>query len=338
MSKTRNVDAQVDSVDGQALIGTSDWDLLVEPRGRTPPRWRLEAAGPVSAGPMIRLLIADNQAVVRGGLTMIMEAQPDIEVAGVAGDGREAVELVGTLDPDVVLMDIRMPIVDGIEATRRIVADAARSRVLVLTAYGLDENVYAALKAGAAGFMVKTDSPEQHVQAVPVVASGESLLGPEVTRRLIERFLAGPAPNVTRRRRVRDAHRRRGRGPEAGGCRPVQHGDRGRSVCERGHRQNPRRPDAVETGPARPSPSGRVRDECALVQPGDAFSTTAGSLTSRGAFGHAKCFWSRRSAADRRGGRGADRYRRGGSSVAQCQIELDVDQIGTTDRRGVEVA
>jgi DNA-binding NarL/FixJ family response regulator len=146
---------------------------------------------------MIRVLIADDQAVVRGGLTMIMEAQPDIEVAGVAGDGREAVELVETLGPDVVLMDIRMPIVDGIEATRLIVAGAARSRVLVLTTYGLDENVYAALKAGAAGFMVKTDSPEQLVQAVRVVASGESLLGPEVTRRLIERFLAGPAPNVT---------------------------------------------------------------------------------------------------------------------------------------------
>ncbi len=133
MSKTRNVDAQVDSVDGQALIGTSDWDLLVEPRGRTPPRRRLEAVGPVSAGPMIRLLIADDQAVVRVGLTMIMEAQPDIEVAGWPETGREAVELVGTLDPDVVLMDIRMPIVDGIEATRRIVAGAARSRVLVLT-------------------------------------------------------------------------------------------------------------------------------------------------------------------------------------------------------------
>lgn len=151
--------------------------------------------GPVPAGTMIRVLIADDQAVVRGGLAMIMEAQPDIEVAGTASDGLEAVEMVGALDPDVVLMDIRMPVVDGIEATRRIVSGSARSRVLVLTTYGLDENVYAALKAGAAGFMVKTDSPERLVEAVRVIASGESLLGPEITRRLIERFLAGPAPN-----------------------------------------------------------------------------------------------------------------------------------------------
>lgn len=144
---------------------------------------------------MIRVLIADDQAVVRGGLAMIMEAQTDIEVAGTASDGLEAVEMVGALDPDVVLMDIRMPVVDGIEATRRIVSGSARTRVLVLTTYGLDENVYAALKAGAAGFMVKTDSPQQLVAAVRVIASGEALLGPEVTSRLIERFLAGPAPN-----------------------------------------------------------------------------------------------------------------------------------------------
>jgi DNA-binding NarL/FixJ family response regulator len=145
---------------------------------------------------MIRVLIADDQAVVRGGLRMILEAPGDIEVVGEASDGAEAIELVRSLKPDVTLMDIRMPSVDGIEATRRIMESTDRARVLVLTTYGLDENVYAALQAGAAGFLVKTDSPEALVDAVRVVAMGDSLLGRETTRRLIERFLSGPPPNA----------------------------------------------------------------------------------------------------------------------------------------------
>ncbi len=145
---------------------------------------------------MIRVLVADDQAVVRGGLRMILEAQGDIEVVAEAGNGADAVELAATVGVDVVLMDIRMPVLDGIEATRRLVARPHHPRVLVLTTYGLDENVYAALKAGAAGFLVKTDSPEDLVRAVRVVAAGESLLAPDITRRLIERFLSGPAPNA----------------------------------------------------------------------------------------------------------------------------------------------
>jgi len=143
---------------------------------------------------MIRALVADDQAVVRGGLRMILEAQDDIEVVGEAGDGAVAVELVRELQPDVVLMDIRMPEMDGIEATRRLALAGSGARVLVLTTYGLDEYVYEALKAGAAGFLIKTDSPERLVEAVRVVAAGESLLAPEVTRRLIDRFLAGARP------------------------------------------------------------------------------------------------------------------------------------------------
>ena len=143
---------------------------------------------------MIRALVADDQAVVRGGLRMILEAQEDIEVVGEAGDGAAAVELVRELQPDVVLMDIRMPEMDGIEATRRLALAGSGARVLVLTTYGLDEYVYEALKAGAAGFLIKTDSPERLVEAVRVVAAGESLLAPEVTRRLIDRFLAGARP------------------------------------------------------------------------------------------------------------------------------------------------
>jgi DNA-binding NarL/FixJ family response regulator len=145
---------------------------------------------------MIRVVVADDQAVVRGGLRMILECEEDIEVAGEAADGRQALDLVRELHPDVVLMDIRMPALDGIEATRRLVAAGCRARVLVLTTYDLDENVYDALQAGAAGFLVKTDSPARLVDAVRVVASGEALLTPDVTRRLVDRFVTGLRPNT----------------------------------------------------------------------------------------------------------------------------------------------
>lgn len=145
---------------------------------------------------MIRVVIADDQAVVRGGLRMILESEEDIEVAGEAADGRQALDLVRQLDPDVVVMDIRMPILDGIDATRRLVSAGSRARVLMLTTYDLDENVYDALKAGAAGFLVKTDSPQRLLQAVRIVAAGEALLASDVTRRLIDRFVAGLRPNT----------------------------------------------------------------------------------------------------------------------------------------------
>jgi DNA-binding NarL/FixJ family response regulator len=145
---------------------------------------------------MIRVVIADDQAVVRGGLRMILESEAGIEVTGEAADGRETLDLVCRLDPDVVLMDIRMPELDGIEATRRLVAGGGRARVLVLTTYDLDENVYDALKAGAAGFLVKTDSPARLVEGVRVVAAGEALLAPGVTHRLVDRFVAATRPNA----------------------------------------------------------------------------------------------------------------------------------------------
>jgi DNA-binding NarL/FixJ family response regulator len=144
---------------------------------------------------MIRVLVADDQSVVRSGLRMILDAQDDIEVIGEASDGQEAMDLVASLAPDIVLMDIQMPVVDGIEATELMTRVPDHPKVLVLTTYGLDENVYAALKAGAAGFLVKTDSPEELVRAIRVVASGDALLGPSTTRRLIERFLEGSPPN-----------------------------------------------------------------------------------------------------------------------------------------------
>jgi DNA-binding NarL/FixJ family response regulator len=143
---------------------------------------------------MISVLIADDQGVVRAGLRMIIEAQEDLIVVAEARSGIEAVELALSATPDVVLMDIRMPDLNGIEATRRISQSGSAARVLVLTTYGLDENVYDALRAGAAGFLVKTDSPERLVDAIRVVAAGEALLAPEVTQRLIDRFLDAGRP------------------------------------------------------------------------------------------------------------------------------------------------
>ncbi|MEA2450655.1 MAG: hypothetical protein QOG63_2587 [Thermoleophilaceae bacterium] len=147
---------------------------------------------------MIRVVIADDQAVVRGGLRLILESEQDISVVGEAADGVAALELVRTLDPDVVLMDIRMPELDGIEATRRVPQTGASSHVLVLTTYGMDESVYDALKAGAAGFLLKTASPRRLIEATRVVAAGEALLAPEVTRRLVDRFIGGVRPGSTR--------------------------------------------------------------------------------------------------------------------------------------------
>jgi DNA-binding NarL/FixJ family response regulator len=126
---------------------------------------------------------------------MILESEPDIEIVAEVADGAQAVAAVGGAAPDVVLMDISMPGVDGIEATRRIAAGGGDARVLVLTTYGHDDNVYDALKAGASGFLVKTDPPEQLVDAVRTVARGDTTLAPEITRRLIERFVSGAHPS-----------------------------------------------------------------------------------------------------------------------------------------------
>jgi len=132
----------------------------------------------------LRVLVADDQALVRGGLCMILESQADIEVVGEASDGAEAITAARELDPDVVLMDVRMPNVNGIEATREITA-STRARVLVLTTFDLDEYVYDALRAGASGFLLKDMRREELVTAVRTIASGEALLAPTVTRRLI---------------------------------------------------------------------------------------------------------------------------------------------------------
>jgi DNA-binding NarL/FixJ family response regulator len=145
---------------------------------------------------MIRVLLADDQALVRAGFRLILGAEPDIEVVGEAADGREAVALARRLEPDVVLMDIRMPEVDGIEATRQIARPGGGlPAVLVLTTFDLDAYVYEALRAGASGFLLKDAPEEQLVIGIRVVAEGGSLFAPAVTRRLIERF-AGARPQA----------------------------------------------------------------------------------------------------------------------------------------------
>jgi DNA-binding NarL/FixJ family response regulator len=137
----------------------------------------------------VRVLIVDDQALVRAGFKMILDAEPQIDVIGEAADGREGLEAARSLRPDVVLMDIRMPELDGLEATRRLTENGDAPRVLILTTFDLDEYVYEALRAGASGFLLKDTPPEQLVQAIHVVAEGEALLAPSITKRLIEEFV-----------------------------------------------------------------------------------------------------------------------------------------------------
>jgi DNA-binding NarL/FixJ family response regulator len=143
----------------------------------------------------VRVLIVDDQALVRTGFRMILEAEGDVEVVGEAGNGAEAVAETLRLAPDVVLMDVRMPELDGIEATRRLLAHAGvETRVVMLTTFDMDEYVYEALRAGASGFLLKDTPPEQLVDGIRAVASGDALLAPSITRRVIEEFVRRPSP------------------------------------------------------------------------------------------------------------------------------------------------
>jgi DNA-binding NarL/FixJ family response regulator len=153
-----------------------------------------------------RVLLVDDQALVRGGFRALLGLDPDIEVVGEAGNGIEAIIAATYEKPDVILMDIRMPEMDGIEATRRILSNAetATTRILVLTTFDLDEYVYEGLRAGASGFVLKDIAPDELIQAVHVVARGEALLAPSITRRLIEEFTQTRSRSVTPARRLKD--------------------------------------------------------------------------------------------------------------------------------------
>ena len=145
---------------------------------------------------MTTVLIVDDEALVRGGIRMILEAQPDIGVVGEAADGTEAIQLTGELLPDLVLMDVHMPVLNGLEATRRLLKRDHTTRVLMLTTFDLDEYLYDAMKAGASGFLLKSVPPEQLISAVRITAAGEALLAPAITRRLIEQFVRRPPPGL----------------------------------------------------------------------------------------------------------------------------------------------
>jgi len=145
---------------------------------------------------VIRVLLADDQALVRSGFRMILDSRDDVEVVGEAEDGIAAVALTAELAPDVILMDVRMPKLDGVEATRRVVGSGSQARILILTTFDLDEYVYEAIRAGASGFLLKDVQPVELVDAIRVVAAGNALLGTTVTKRLLERFTDG-APKTS---------------------------------------------------------------------------------------------------------------------------------------------
>jgi DNA-binding NarL/FixJ family response regulator len=142
----------------------------------------------------IGVVVADDQAIVRAGFRLLIDSEPDLTVLGEAADGAEAVAVAKKTAPDVVLMDIRMPVMDGIAATRQLAAGGELPRVLILTTFDLDEHVFASLRAGASGFMLKDRPPEELLSAVRVIAAGDALLAPNVTRRLIRHFVRHPDP------------------------------------------------------------------------------------------------------------------------------------------------
>ncbi len=147
---------------------------------------------------MIRVLVADDQALVRSGFRMILDERPDLELVGEAENGAQALELAKELDPDVILMDVRMPELDGVEATKRLVAAGTRARILVLTTFDLDEYIYASIRAGASGFLLKDVQPDELADAIRVVAAGNSLFGPAATQRLLDRFAERNEPTQLR--------------------------------------------------------------------------------------------------------------------------------------------
>lgn len=211
-------------------------------------------------GAPARVVVADDQTVVREGIVMLLGLLPGIEVVGAAADGHEAVRLVAELDPDVVLMDLRMPRCDGVEATRRIRAEHPRTQVVVLTTYADDASLFPALRAGARGYLTKDAGGDEIVRAVRSVLSGDAGLSPGIQRRLLER-LSEPEPAVPAEgaEAPNGAHRAGDRGARADRRRSHQPGDRSQAPCLDGHRENPHQQPVLQDGAQGPCAGGPLR-------------------------------------------------------------------------------
>ena len=205
----------------------------------------------------IRVLVADDQSLVRGGFRMLLAGEPDIEIVAEATTGLEAVDKAARFQPTVILMDIRMPDLDGLEATRRILAADDDARILVITTFDLDEYVFEALRAGASGFVLKDEPPEQLIAAIRTIAAGDALLSPAVTKRVIERFSSLPQSHPAE-------GARRAHGPRAGDLpadrrRPLERRDRTGALHQRDDGQDARHARLPEAERPRPGPGGRAR-------------------------------------------------------------------------------
>lgn len=204
---------------------------------------------------MIRVLLADDQALVREGFRALIDREDDMAVVGEAADGAEAIRMARQLGPDLVLMDIRMPGIDGLEATRQLLTGTNSGlRVLILTTFDQDNYLYEALKAGASGYLLKDVRQNQLIAAIHTVTSGDALLAQSVTRRLIESFCRRPPP-PTAQPPARPADQPRDRRPHLDGARLIQRRDRGSNLRQREHGQDPRRARAQQGWGQRPTPS-----------------------------------------------------------------------------------
>ena len=210
-----------------------------------------------------RVLLVDDQSLLRMGFRMVLETEPDIEVVGEAGDGAQGVAMTRALSPDVVLMDVRMPVMGGIEATRQIVESGSPSRVLVLTTFDLDEFVFAALRAGASGFLLKDALPSDLANGIRAVAAGDAVVAPGVTRRLIDQFAGHlPDPATGRSPLEEELHDLSDREREvlmAVARGRLQRRNRGVAVRVGGDGQDPRQPHPPQAQPARSGSGGGVR-------------------------------------------------------------------------------